>query len=433
VSLHLPKTAHLTNFFHPSSGGISAFYRALLAHANRTGREMRLIVPGEQSGVECVGAFGKIYWVRAPQSPLIDSRYRILLPIGSSGREIRLILGAEQPEILEVSDKYTMPFVSGMLRKRLIPGVCRPTEIATSHERLDDNIDVHFRAGALGKIIAGLYMRYIYFAQFDHHVANSHYTAGELEPASKGHTTRRGIWVCPMGVDTELFRPADRTGCPGTRLLYAGRLAREKNIALLLEVLRALPQEFSLDVIGDGPERESFSQRAQVEFGDRVRMRGHIHDRTAYAGLLRAADVFVHPNPREPFGIGPLEAMACGIPVVLPNAGGVLAYASDQSAWLCAPTADAFAAAIRSALACRQERDNKCREGRAVAERHDWLIVSKRYFDLIDTLYLDGFAGVVTRPLGAAVDAWARARRSIRVPVPRRAGFSAATPPSAAR
>lgn len=410
MSLQPPKTAHLTNFFHPSSGGISAFYRALLRHANQTGRQMRLIVPGEQNGVQCIGAFGKIYCVRAPQSPVIDSRYRILLPIGSTGKEIRLILSVEQPEILEVSDKFTMPYVSGMLRKHMIPGVRRPTEIATSHERLDDNIATHVLAGEFGRKLAGLYMRFIYFAQFDHHVANSYYTAAELEPASIGHTTRRGIWVCPMGVDTDQLRPTATVRRPGRRLLYAGRLAREKNIALLLDVLKVLPDDFSLHVIGDGPERESFSQRAQLEFGSRVRMLGFIRDREIYAGLLGEADVFVHPNPREPFGIGPLEAMACGVPVVLPNSGGVLAYASDENAWLCEPTAEAFAAAILRVLEDERQREKKCRAARAVAERHDWRFVSRRFFDLLDSLHLRGLAGVPTRPLGAAVDAWDRAR-----------------------
>ena len=44
------------------------------------------------------------------------------------------------------------------------------------------------------------------------------------------------------------------------------------------------------------------------------------------------ADVFVHPNPKEPFGIAPLEAMASGVPTVAPDAGGILSYATDENA-----------------------------------------------------------------------------------------------------
>ena len=60
---------------------------------------------------------------------------------------------------------------------------------------------------------------------------------------------------------------------------------------------------------------------------------GHV-DARALARLYASCDVFVHPNPREPFGIGPLEAMASGVPLVLPAAGGVLSYANADNAWL---------------------------------------------------------------------------------------------------
>lgn len=107
-------------------------------------------------------------------------------------------------------------------------------------------------------LFAQLYMRYIYFAQFDHHVANSEYTAAELIPASRGHTTRRGIWVCPMGVDTQMFTPRPARAHAGRRLLYAGRVAREKNVQLLIQALERLDPEYKPDVIGDGPMRDWF-------------------------------------------------------------------------------------------------------------------------------------------------------------------------------
>jgi hypothetical protein len=57
--MRYPKTLHLTNFYHEASGGISAFYRALFQHANECGREIRLVVPGEQNGCEQIGACGR--------------------------------------------------------------------------------------------------------------------------------------------------------------------------------------------------------------------------------------------------------------------------------------------------------------------------------------------------------------------------------------
>ena len=74
------RTLHLTNAYHAHSGGIGTFYRALIDEANRTGRSMRLIVPSERHAVEEVGEHARVFHVRAPRSPWIDPRYRVLFP-----------------------------------------------------------------------------------------------------------------------------------------------------------------------------------------------------------------------------------------------------------------------------------------------------------------------------------------------------------------
>src|SRR5271166_715883 len=399
-----PKSLHLTSFYHAQSGGIGALYRALIAHANRCEREMRLVVPGEQSGCEAMGS-ALVYSVQSPRSPWIDDRYRVLLPIGRPGREIAQILRLEQPDILEVADKYSLPYISGMVRKGIIGGVKRPTEFATSHERLDDNIAAHLGGGALGTLFAKWYMRYIYFGQFDHHLANSEYTAAELIPASRGHTTRRGIWVCPMGVDTQLFSPGPASTHAGRQLLYAGRIAPEKNVGLLVQALERLDSEYKLDLVGDGPMREWLLRESARRTPGRVQCHGHIGDRAEYAARLRRADAFVHPNPREPFGIGPLEAMACGIPVLVPRSGGVLSYAREDNAWLYEPTPEGLASAVRSVFADPDQRSAKIAQARQTAEEHEWSAIARQFFDLLDTLHHRGWH-IDVPPLGAALDAW---------------------------
>jgi len=406
-----PKTLHLTNFYHAASGGIGAFYRALFHHANECGREIRLVVPAEQSGCEQVGACGKIYHVRAPRSPIGDRRYRLILPTGACLREVKRILRSEQPEILEVSDKYTLPLLSGMMRKHLLRGIGRPTEIATSHERMDVNVSAYLIKGALGLWFARCYMRYLYFPMFDHHIANSDYTADELVPASAGHTTRRGIWVCPMGLDNRAFSGKTRRPHPGKRLLYAGRLAAEKNTGMLIDLIRQLPEDYSLVIAGDGPHRQWLMEQASRLMAERIQFKSHFRDRDEFVQELADADIFVHPNPREPFGITPLEAMACGVPVVVPRAGGVLSYATPDNAWLCEPTADEFAKGVKAVFADALERERKVSAARLTAGNFDWQIIAARYFQLIDTLHEKGFQ-IEQPPLGAALDAWQAARKA---------------------
>ena len=116
-------------------------------------------------------------------------------------------------------------------------------------------------------------------------------------------------------------------------------------------------------------------------------------DREALAELYANVDAFVHPNPREPFGIAPLEAMASGIPLIAPDRGGVTSYASDANAWLAEPTPEAFAAAVRRAtgLAPHGEelpaaREQKLSAARQTARGHRWPVVARGYFELFDTL-----------------------------------------------
>lgn len=244
------KTLHLTNCWHPASGGISTFYRALLEAANREGHYMRLVVPGESTSVAEVGDFGRIYNIEAPRA-LLNSDYRMVLPHRYllPRTALQRIINDEQPELIEISDKYAMPYLAGLLRTGRLPGVrLRPTVIGLSHERMDENVAAYLTPGPGGQRFSHWFMKWLYFGMFDHHVAVSEHVADELIRASRGYRVRRGIWVAPMGVDCETFTPARRSARGRRRLLdlvegdaetavlfYAGRLAPEKNPGLLLD------------------------------------------------------------------------------------------------------------------------------------------------------------------------------------------------------
>jgi D-inositol-3-phosphate glycosyltransferase len=115
---------------------------------------------------------------------------------------------------------------------------------------------------------------------------------------------------------------------------------------------------------------------------------GHV-DRGTLWRMLTAADLFIHPNPREPFGLGPLEAMAVRTPVVAPASGGLCAYATRDNAWLSA-TADAMALAdaVTACLSDHQERQRRAWAGRRTAERHTWQAAAARMFGHYDASHL---------------------------------------------
>ncbi|HYP13209.1 MAG TPA: glycosyltransferase [Bryobacteraceae bacterium] len=395
-----PKTVHITNAFHETSGGISTFYRALMTTAQDQGRQIRLIVPAETTRVEAFNNCAKIYYLAARPAPLGDARYRCLWAWGRTGRALKEILRTEQPDLVEIADKYTLPYLAGLLRRSWVRGLPRkPILIATSHERLDDALRSYTNLGTSGQLFAKLYMRFAYFPLFDWHVANSEYTADELFPASVGHRLYRELRVLPMGVDCEVFHPVHRTEegrcaslrtldlpCDRKLLIYAGRLSREKNLDLLVGTVRNLPPDYTLVVAGEGELKEDLKEQLQ----GRARFTGHMA-KADLAGLFAAADAFIHPNPREPFGIAPLEAMAAALPVVGPPSGGLLSYAHAGNAWLASPEPEAFAEAVRAIFRNEEERTRRTLNARRTAEEFSWPRIAARFFDLFDEAVERGF------------------------------------------
>jgi glycosyltransferase involved in cell wall biosynthesis len=143
--------------------------------------------------------------------------------------------------------------------------------------------------------------------------------------------------ACPIvysGIDLERFRPssAPLTIAPSTgrRAICVARLSEEKNHELLLEAwarhVRTAPHD-RLSVVGDGPLRLALeAQRARLGLVGSVTMLG---DRDDIPELLRGSDLFVLASNRESYPRAAREALACGVPVVLPAIGACGEIACD--------------------------------------------------------------------------------------------------------
>ena len=175
--------------------------------------------------------------------------------------------------------------------------------------------------------------------------------------------SREKMKPLPRWVDTELFTPQKKTqqfwemrGLPaGVKLLYVGRVSREKSLGLLAQVFRDLVDEgaeVSLAVIGDGPYRAEMEAELA---GYPVLFTGYLQGRElqhAYA----SADLFVFPSATDTFGNVVLEAQASGIAVVVSDAGGPceLMVAGETGAVFAAEDRAKFLEAVRS-LALNRE------------------------------------------------------------------------------
>ncbi|KES03942.1 glycosyl transferase [Streptomyces toyocaensis] len=184
------------------------------------------------------------------------------------------------------------------------------------------------------------------------------------------------VGVVPCGVDTDRFTPAGPVAPRGPlrhRLVQLGRLVPRKGAAVSVAALARLPGT-ELLVVG-GPPRDRLDDDPEVRrlrgvardagVADRVRFTGGV-DPSGVPALLRSADVVLCPADYEPFGIVPLEAMACGRPVVASAVGGQLDTVADPGTGRLVPPGDpdALAGAVAALLA-----DPAAREACAVAGR----------------------------------------------------------------
>ena len=401
----------------------------MLAAAARHRRFISLIVPGEREETEQINEFAKIYYVPAKKSPVFDKRYRIIMPWQYMIKDsiIRKILLAEMPQMIEVTDKYTLSLIGAMVRINKFRQIGRPMLVHFSCERMDDNIGSFLSGGKIAEWFARRVMGNYNFPSFDFHIANSPYTADEFyESVEKSENPHRSDWffnlcwrffqaarvpikeriaVCPRGVNSETFSPErksdkvkremrERAGIPENAvvLLYAGRISPEKNIGLLVDFMEILAKDekrdFRLLVAGAGPKSDWLKEQTENRVPHKIIQLGHL-DKETLANYYANADVFVHPNPREPFGIAPLEAMASGIPTLAPNAGGLLSYATNENMWLAEPKAENFAHAVYEIIENPAARESKIKNALETARANTWEKSTNRLLATYDRMYED--------------------------------------------
>ncbi|MFD8228015.1 glycosyltransferase [Streptomyces massasporeus] len=174
----------------------------------------------------------------------------------------------------------------------------------------------------------------------------------------------RQVSVVPCGVDAGHFRPgAAPDGVPARRarhrLLSCGRLVPRKGYDQALRALAGIPDTELLiaggppvGLLDEDPEAQRLRRLARsAGVADRVRMLGAV-DPAAMPALIGSADLVLCTPVYEPFGIVPLEAMACGVPVVATDVGGHRDSVADGVTGRLAPPQDpgAVAAVVRELL-----------------------------------------------------------------------------------
>jgi glycosyltransferase involved in cell wall biosynthesis len=218
------------------------------------------------------------------------------------------------------------------------------------------------------------------------------------------------ISIVPCGVDTTVFTP-DGPASPGRsgrpRLLALGRLVERKGVATMIAALARVPDAEL--VVAGGPDPDALESDGEYRVLRAAADRLGVADRVVFTGgvgragvpaLIRSADAVLCTPWYEPFGIVPLEAMACGVPVVASAVGGLTDTVVDRvTGWLVPPRDPAaLASALRALLADPARRTAM---GQAGLERARQWYGWPRIAAQTEAVYERMVAGPAARPAGS--------------------------------
>ncbi|MDA0638940.1 glycosyltransferase [Nonomuraea sp. MCN248] len=216
----------------------------------------------------------------------------------------------------------------------------------------------------------------------------------EVEELVAMGVPERRISVVPCGVDLDRFRPdgpvAPRTD--GPMILSIGRMVPRKGVDTVIAALRRLPGAELVVAGGRAGDEEAVRLRELARgYGlqDRVHVIGSV-PRERVPALMRAADVLVTVPWYEPFGLVPVEAMACGLPVVASAVGGHLDTVAGCGLLVPPRRPRALARALREVLDDPARRRELSRAGaRRARERYGWPRVAEQT-EAVYTQVIDG-------------------------------------------
>jgi len=199
------------------------------------------------------------------------------------------------------------------------------------------------------------------------------------------------VRVVPNGLDDAfLVQPREGTDRDalqrkGKTVLYCGWLSPEKDPLYLLEAARLLfatRPDVRLKFIGEGVLRSRIAKRAAAwNIADRVTLVGEVrHDQIAEH--MRQADVLCLPSLREGHPNVLLEALACGLPIVATDVGGVPEIITDETRGILVPLGrpDALAQALDAALSKQWDRESL----RQAVRGRSWDDVAREMLDFVE-------------------------------------------------
>jgi len=247
-------------------------------------------------------------------------------------RDVVEDLSRFRPDVVHVATEFSLGIAGVKAARQLSVPI-----VASAHTDYDQYA---VRYGVTWALRAGWHYLRWFYGQAHRVLCPSRIYEEHLHSRGVTHT---GVWS--RGVDPGEFHPRFRSeayrarfgvGANDLLVTYIGRIAREKNLELLLRAWETLVGSrggAQLVLVGRGPLEDEIRRRELPGVHVTGLMKGR-----ELAEAYASADIFTFPSPTETFGNSLLEAMGSGLPSLVAAAGGVLEFAEHgRNAWLVAP------------------------------------------------------------------------------------------------
>ena len=352
----------LSDVYFPRVNGVSTSIRTFALALARMGHRVTIVAPdyGAGSGQEAHGGGDAFEIIRLPARRIFFDPEDCLIRM-SALRAVLPKLAARHWDVIHIHT----PFRAHQLGLRLSALTGCPT-VETYHTFFEEYIANYlpWAPKAWLRLLARRVSHRLCNA-VDHLIVPSQQMAGVLE----GYGITTPHTVLPTGIDPEEFKGGsgaafrERFGIAADRptLVTVSRLAIEKNIDFLLNVVKKLVPQFPsllFIIAGEGPDAERLKKlTATLGLQDNVRFFGNLDRRTVLLDCYRAGDLFVFASPTETQGLVLIEAMALGVPIVSTAVMGTATVLRDaRSACVSVENVDAFAAHTARLLQAPAER-----------------------------------------------------------------------------
>ncbi len=234
-------------------------------------------------------------------------------------------------------------------------------------------------------------------SSIDHFITVSHYVKDEMI-ASLGLDERQ-VSVVYNGYNKNIFKvyQADiirntliKFGIDRPYILYIGTLEPRKNIISLLKAYKELPlymrNEYKLVLAGaNGWLNGEVYDYAEGVLIDSTIFTGYVSDYEV-AHLMNGASVFVYPSFYEGFGLPPLEAMACGTPVIVSDTSSMLELYADVAYMIDPNDFITIKVALEKILNDEQFRNGLIKKGTSFVEKFDWKLSAKQTLEIFSRI-----------------------------------------------